>query len=30
MTALTRKEELKNLLERLNSGEATEKVKREA
>jgi len=30
MTAETRKEELKNLLERLNSGEATEKVKKEA
>lgn len=30
MTAGTRKEELKNLLERLNSGEATEKVKKEA
>ncbi len=30
MAGLTRKEELKKLLERLNSGEATEKVKREA
>ncbi len=30
MTAETRKEELKDLLERLNSGEPTEKVKREA
>ncbi len=30
MTANTRKEELKDLLERLNSGEATEEVKKEA
>ena len=30
MTAETRKEELKKLLERLNSGEATEEVKKEA
>ena len=30
MTAATRKEELKNILEKLNSGEATEEVKKEA
>ena len=30
MTAANRKEELKNILERLNSGEATEEVKKEA